>query len=179
MSRSPVTIVGLRLPDEGGDHVVGLEALSFIDGEGEGGDDFADLRELVAKLVRHALPRRLVLLEALVAERRLPQVEGDRHRVGLHVLDRPQDDVGEAEDGVDQLALRRRQRRVDQGVVAAIDEPVAVEQHQAGHGGQEPPAGSRHGPGLARRTRPTQCTGRARPGTDHRRPPIVRRGRSS
>ena len=104
--------------------------------------DLADLRELVAQLVRHPLAGRLVLLEALVAERRLAEVEGDRDGVRLHVLDRPQDDVREPEDGVDQLALRRRERRLDEGEVAAVDEPVAVEQHQAGHGGRDPPAGS-------------------------------------
>ena len=63
------------------------------------------------------------------------QVERDREVVGLEVLDAAQDDAREAEHAVDELALRRRQRR--QGEVAAVDEPVAVEQHQA-FGGHDP-----------------------------------------
>ena len=45
-----------------------------------------------------------------------------------------QDDAAEAEDRVDELALRRREGRERE--VSAVDEPVAVEQHQAfcGHG---------------------------------------------
>ena len=71
------------------DHVVGLEALLLVDRDPQRGHDLAHLRELVAELVWHPLAGRLVLLEALMAEGRLPQVEGNRDRVGLHVLDRP------------------------------------------------------------------------------------------
>ena len=49
---------------------------------------------------------------------------------------------GEAEDGVHQLALRRGERDVDEREVAAVDEPVAIEQHQAFHGRGHPPGGA-------------------------------------
>ena len=82
------------------------------------------------------------------------QVERDREVVGLEVLDAAQDDAREAEDAVDELALRRRQGRERE--VAAVDEPVAVEQHQA-FGGHVPKCtgGSRRDPsGTARAGRP-------------------------
>ena len=63
------------------------------------------------------------------------QVERHGQVVGLEVRDAAQDDAGEAEHAVDELALRRREGR--QGEVSAVDEPVAVEQHQA-FGGHVP-----------------------------------------
>src|SRR6266542_4281969 len=60
------------------------------------------------------------------------QVEGHRDVIWPDVLEAAQDDAAEAEDGVDELAPRRGQGR--KGEVSAVDEPVAVEQHQAFHG---------------------------------------------
>jgi exonuclease III len=60
------------------------------------------------------------------------QVEADRDVIRLQVGKAPQDDAAEAEDAVHQLTLRRREGW--QGVVAAVHEPEAVEQHQAFHG---------------------------------------------
>ena len=136
MSRSPVTIVVSRPRRSAStvmrpDDVVGLEAGQLVDRDAERLDDLADLRELVAQVVRHPLAGRLVLGVLLVAERRAREVEGDRDVVRLEVLDAAQDDAAEAEHRVDELALRRRQGR--EGEVAAVDEPVAVEQHQAFH----------------------------------------------
>ena len=116
---------------ERADDVVGLVAAHLVDGDAEGLDDLADLGELVPQVVRHPLSVRLVLGEALVAERRPGQVEGDRDVVGPDVLEPAEDDRAEAEDGVDELAAARRQRR--EGEVSTVDEPVAVEQHQAFH----------------------------------------------
>ena len=111
------------------DDVVGLVALHLVDRDPEGLDDLADLRELVAQVVGHPHPGRLVLGVLLVTEGRARQVERDREVVRLEVLDAAQDDAREPEDAVDELALRRGQRR--QREVSAVDEPVAVEQHQA------------------------------------------------
>ena len=116
------------------DDVVGLVARHLVDRDPQRLDDLADLRELVAQVVRHPRPGRLVLGVLLVAERRAGQVERDREVVGLEVLEAAQDDAGEAERAVDEVALRRRQGRKRE--VAAVDEPVAVEQHQA-FGGHE------------------------------------------
>ena len=59
MSRSPDTIVvsrpRLRLDGERADDVVGLVALQLVDRDAAAADDLADLRELVAQVVRHAL----------------------------------------------------------------------------------------------------------------------------
>ena len=136
MSRSTETIVVSRsnavgLPGQRPDDVVGLEALELVDRDAERLDDLADLRELVPKVVRHARPGRLVLGVLLVPERRTREVERDRHVIRLEIREAAQDDAAEAEDAVDQLTLRRRQR--GQSVVTAVHEPEAVEQHQAFH----------------------------------------------
>ena len=94
-------------------------------------DHLADLRDLVAHVVRHARAGRLVLREPLVAEGGPWEVERDRDVVRADVLDAAEHDAAEAEHRVDELALRRRQGR--EGEVSAVDEPVAVEQHQAVH----------------------------------------------
>jgi hypothetical protein len=123
----------LGLPDERGDGVVGLEPLLLILRDVQGPDDLAHLGDLLAHVVGHARSGRLVLRVAVVPERAGRQVERHRHPVGLHVLDRPQHDVGEPEHGRDELALGRRQGLLDEGEIAAVDEPVAVEQQEAFH----------------------------------------------
>ena len=124
----------LGVDDDRADHVVRLVARQLVDGDAQRLDHLADLGELVAQVVGHALAGRLVLGVLLVAEGRALEVEGDRDVVRLEVLDAAQDDAAEAEDGVDELALRRRQRRERE--ISAVDQPVAIEQHQAfvGHG---------------------------------------------
>ena len=124
---------GLGLADERRDDVVGLEALHLVDRDAERRDDPPHLGDLLAHLVGHARPRRLVLGEPLVPERRRGQVEGDRHVRRADVLEGPQHDVREPEHGRNELALRGRERLLDEGEVSAVDEPVAVEQHQAIH----------------------------------------------
>ena len=121
----------LRVEGQLADDVVGLEALQLVDRDAQRLDDLADLRELRGQVVRHPRARRLVLGVLLVPERRPGEVEGDRDVVGLQVRETAQDDAAEAEDAVDQLTLGGRERR--KGVVAAVHEPEAVEQHQAFH----------------------------------------------
>ena len=130
------------------DDVVGLVAGQLIDGDPERFDDLADLRELIAQIVRHPLAGRLVVGELLVAERRSGQIEGDGEIVRLEILDAAQDDAAEAEYGIDELALRRREGR--QREVSAVDEPVAVEQHEAFGGHGPSVAGDRRGSGRGR-----------------------------
>ena len=74
---------GLGLAHERGDRVVRLEPLLLVDRDPERLDDLAHLRDLVPHVVRHPRPGRLVLGVAVVAERRLGQVEGDRDRSGF------------------------------------------------------------------------------------------------
>ncbi len=128
------------------DDVVRFIALHLVDRDPERLDDLADLRELVAQVVRHPLASRLVVGVLLVAERRAGQVERDGEVVRLEVLEPAEDDAREAEGPVDEVTAGRRERR--KGEVSAVDQPVAVEQHQAfgGHG-RSVPAGH---PGVAR-----------------------------
>ena len=67
VSRSSLRLELLR---DRADDVVGLEARHLVDRDPERLDDLADLRELVAQVVRHPRARRLVLGVLLVAERR-------------------------------------------------------------------------------------------------------------
>ena len=138
-----VETASLGVHGDRADDVVGLVAGELVDGDAQRLDHLADLRELVAQVVGHPLAGRLVLGVLLVPEGRALEVEGDGDVVRTEVLDAAQDDAAEAEDGVDELALRGRQGR--QGEVSAVDEPVAVEQHEAfgGHGSSVPvgPAG--------------------------------------
>ena len=126
-----VEALRLGLHRQRADHVVRLVPGQLVDRDPERLDHLADLGELVAQVVRHPLAGGLVLGEPLVAEGRPGQVEGDRDVVGPDVLEAAQDDAAEPEDRVDELAARRGQRRERE--VSAVDEPVAVEQHQAFH----------------------------------------------
>ena len=123
----------LGLAGERGDDVVRLEPLALVDGDAQRMHHVADLRDLLAHVVRHPGPGGLVLRVPLVAEGGLAEIEGHRDVIRLHVGDGTQDDVGEPEHGRDQLALGRGQRLVDEREVAAVDEPVAVEQQEAFH----------------------------------------------
>ena len=58
------------------DDVVGLVAWHLVDRDPQRLDDLADLRELVAEVVRHPRPGGLVVGVLLVTERRAGQVEG-------------------------------------------------------------------------------------------------------
>ncbi len=125
-------VLCLRLDRQRADHVVGFEALLLVDRDAQGLDDLANLRELRGEVIRHPRSGRLVLGVLLVPERRPGQVERDRDVVRLQVGNAAENDAAEAEDAIDELALRGGERR--QRVVAAVHEPEAVEQHQAFHG---------------------------------------------
>ena len=133
-------VAGVELLRDRPDDVVCLVAGHLVDREAERLHDLADLRELVSEVVRHLRPGGLVVGVLLVAERRTGQVERDGYVIGLEVLDPAQDDAREPEGAVDEVALRRREGRERE--VSAVDEPVAVEQHQAfgGHGASVPAA---------------------------------------
>ena len=121
----------LGLNRERPDHVVGLVAGQLVDRDAQRLHDFSHLWELVSQVVGHSLTGGLVLGELLVPEGGPGQVERHGDVVRPDVLEATKDDAAEAEDGVDELAAGRRQRR--KGKVSAVDEPVAVEQHQAFH----------------------------------------------
>ncbi len=126
---------GVQVARDRADHVVRLEAGHLVDRDPKGRDNLANLRELRAQVVRHRRASGLVGGELLVAEGGAGEIEACGHVLRPEVLDPSKQDAAEAEDGVYQLALARRQRR--QSVVAAVDEAVAVEQHQSGHAALE------------------------------------------
>ncbi len=128
--------IGLGLPRQGADEVVGLPALQLVDRDAERLDQLAHLGELIPEVVRHLPTRRLVLGEGLVTEGRPGKVEAGDDVVGPDVLEAAQDDAPEAEDGIDQLAVAGRQGGVVEREIGTIDEPVGIEQHQSFHAGE-------------------------------------------
>ena len=129
----------VQVPRDRAYDVIGFVPGHLVDGDAQCGNDFANLRELRPQVVRHGCTRRLVPRELLVAKRWPGQIEAGRDVFRLEILDAAQENTAEPEDGVDELALARGQGR--QGVVATVDEAVAVEQHQTGHWGLEVAAG--------------------------------------
>ena len=130
-----VNATGIHVSCDRADHVVRLEARQLVDGDSKRGDHLSNLRELRPKVVRHGRAGGLVGGELLVPEGRAWKIEAGGHAVRPDVLDPPEQDAAEAKDGVHQLAPAGGQRR--QGVITAVDEAVAVEQHQASHAGLE------------------------------------------
>ena len=97
-------VARLELAGDRADDVVGLEARHLVDRDAQRLDDLADLGNWSRRSSGIRCAGRLVLGVLVVAERRPGQVEGDREVVGLEVLDAAEDDAGEAEDAVDELA---------------------------------------------------------------------------
>ena len=116
------------------DHVVGLVARPLLDRDVQGVDQLAHPHHLRAQIVRHGAAVRLVLGELLVAKRR-PALHGDDGVFGLLAAEDVEQHRGEAEDGVDDFALRGRDLVLDR-VVGAKDQPIAVdEEHRRLLGG--------------------------------------------
>ena len=125
-------VAQLRLPRERADEIVRLVAGHLVDGDAEGRQGLADDGELLAEVVRRWTARGLVALVAVGAEG-AAHVEAAHDVVGLHVGEAAQDDGPEAEGRVDELALARGQRRLEQGEVRPIDEAVGIEEHEPFH----------------------------------------------
>jgi len=102
-----IEVQRLGLPGERADNVVGLESGKRVHRDAQLVEELLAPLELRAQLIRHRLPGGLVRRIALVTERRRGQVEarGDVDRRDL--LDDLEEDRGEPEDRIHQLALRR------------------------------------------------------------------------
>ncbi len=130
-----VLVAVARLGGQRGDDVVGLEAGDLQDRDVEGRHHLAHEPHLLAEDVGSLLPTGLVVVEELVAERRLGTVEGDGDAVGTMVLEQVDQHRGEPEDGVRDLpGCGRHVRR--QGEEGAVGERVAVDQHHRRHDGR-------------------------------------------
>ena len=113
---------------QGGDQVVGLEAVAAQAGHAERGQDLLDHRHLGVQVIGGGPPVGLVLLVLLVAEGRGARVQ--HHGQVLRLLQPEQLEQG-AEEAVDRRgvpALRVVQRPADEGEVGAVDQVVPVHQ---------------------------------------------------
>ena len=110
------------------DHVVGLPALAFKDGDAHGAQNVLHHRQLHGKLFRHRVTRRLVAVIGQMAERRRFEVE--RHAQGVGLLLRPElfENIQKTVDRVCKKAVFCRER--PHAVVGAVDHAVSIENHQ-------------------------------------------------
>ena len=82
----------------GADHVIGLPALAFVDGDVHGPEHILHNGHLHGKLLGHSLPGGLVAVEAQMAEGGPMEVKGHAYRLGLLLLLHPLQNVQEAVD---------------------------------------------------------------------------------
>ena len=116
---------------DGADEVVRLVAGQLVAGDGHGGQHLLQRQHLLRQLVGHPLAVRLIGGIRRVAERRLPPVKGDAHRLRLFVVQQPLEHGDEAENGVGIQPLPGgQQTRFAHAVEGAVDDAVAVEYHQ-------------------------------------------------
>ena len=121
----------LALTRERADDVIGLVAGEGVHRHAEPFEQLLHALELRTQLVGHRLARRLVRDVLLVSEGLSRQIEGCGNVLRLDLLDRLQEDRGEAERRVREFPLGRRERRdreeapVDEGVGVDEDETFA------------------------------------------------------
>jgi hypothetical protein len=96
----------LRPDRQGSQHVVGLVALHFVDGQVEGRGDLADDGDLRYQVIRRRRALGLVGGELLVAKGRFGSIEGQRHRVRRFLLPQPQQHSGKPVGRVRRLPVR-------------------------------------------------------------------------
>ncbi len=142
-SRSPVTMkvclpLGLRLPGQRREDVVGLEAGHRQVDESEGFRKLGQKRPLLREQIRHGLALGLVVLELAVPERLLRRIPGDDHRPRVVVREDLDDHRAEAVEGVGGEAFGGGDllRQSEEGPVGDV---VPVEQEERaplgrGHG---------------------------------------------
>ena len=110
------------------DDVVGLPALTFVDGDIHGGKDLLHHGHLHGKLLGHPVAGRLVALVLQMAEGGAVEVKGNAQGVGLFLHRDLLQNIQEAEDGVGIQALPGGQR--PHAVKGAVDDAVAIQYHQ-------------------------------------------------
>ena len=93
-------------------------------------EQLAHARELRAQVVRHREALGLVRLVGLVAEGGLGAVPRRDDVSGLQVVERGEQAVRVPEDGRHRLARLAHGQHVPQREVRAIDDPVAIEDHE-------------------------------------------------
>ena len=120
------------LPAQRSEHVVGLVARLLEDWDAERAHELAHAVELGPQLWRRGRPVGLVLFVLGVPKRGSGQVEGDGAVGGLPVLPSAEQHVEEAEDRGDFLSRAADVQRLAEGVEGAMDQGVAVDEHEQG-----------------------------------------------
>ena len=116
------------LVGERGEHVVGLVAGRFEDGQAEGGGNLAAALDLGRHVFRHRVAVRLVVgIEVAPEGGAVVDIERERDVGGLEIVEHGEQGVGEAVDGADHLAGGFDGERLAHRVVGAEDDRVAVE----------------------------------------------------
>ena len=110
------------------DDVVGLPALTGVDGDAHGGEHFLHHRHLLGQLLGHAVAGGLVALVLQVAEGGALEVEGHAEGVRLIFLHELFQNVQKAIDGVGIESLPGGEG--PDAVERPVDDAVAVENHQ-------------------------------------------------
>ena len=123
-----VPAIGLAFAADGADEVVGLIAGQLVLGDAHSRQHLLQRQQLHGQLLRHPLALGLVGRIRLMAERRLPPVEGDAQRLRLLLIQQTLERGNEAVDGVGVQALPCGQG--PDAVIGAVDDAVAVENHQ-------------------------------------------------
>ncbi len=124
---------GLGLGRQGGDDVVGLEAVGLDGGDAQGGEDLLEQGDLAGELARRRGAAGLVLGVLLGAEGLARDVErhGDVSRV--LVTQDVDEHRREAVDGVGVLAGARREVLDGQGEERPVGERMTIEQQETTH----------------------------------------------
>ena len=123
-----VPAAGLAFAADGADEVVGLVAGQFVLGDAHRRQHLLERQHLHGQLLRHSLALRLIGRIRLVAERRLPPVEGDAQRLRLLLVQQALERGDKAVDGVGIQTLPGGQG--PDAVKGAVDDAVAVKNHQ-------------------------------------------------
>ena len=119
-------VVGADFP-HGADHVVGLPALTGVDGDIHGGEDLFHHRHLLGQFFGHAVTVGLVAIVFHMPEGGAVEVKGHTDRVGILFLLHPLQNVQKAVDGVGIQPVPGGQRlHAEEG---PVDNTVAIQNH--------------------------------------------------
>ena len=122
---------GLALAADGTDQVIGLVAGQLIAGHGHGVEHLLQRQHLFGQLLGHTLAVGLIGRVGLVPECWLPPVKGSAHGVRLLLVQQLLQHGDKAVNGVCVQPLPcGQQARLSDAVIGAVDDTVAVENHQ-------------------------------------------------
>ena len=116
-----------RLPDQGADHIVGLDPTELVDGDAKCGHDVSRQGNLGAQLGRSRPPLGLVLGQLLVPEGAATKVKGSEHVIRVR-LQGDQQHRGESVGGIYHPAVPVGQR--GEGKIGPVDQRMPIYKNQ-------------------------------------------------